>query len=35
MIAAADLKLDAGALRRIDDIVSDEVPVDGPSPETV
>ncbi len=34
-IAAADLKLDAGALRRIDDIVSDEVPVGGPSPETV
>jgi len=27
--------LDAGALRRIHDIVSDEVPVGGPSPETV
>jgi hypothetical protein len=25
----------AGALRRIDDMVSDEVPVGGPSPETV
>jgi aryl-alcohol dehydrogenase-like predicted oxidoreductase len=34
-VAAADLKLDAGALRRIHDIVSDEVPVGGPSPETV
>jgi aryl-alcohol dehydrogenase-like predicted oxidoreductase len=34
-IAAADLKLDADALRRIDEIVSDEVPVGGPSPETV
>lgn len=34
-IAAADLKLDAGALRQIDDIVSNEVPVGGPSPETV
>jgi aryl-alcohol dehydrogenase-like predicted oxidoreductase len=34
-IAAADLELDAQALSRIDDIVSDEVPVGGPSPETV
>lgn len=32
-IAAADLKLDASALRRIDEIVADEVPVGGPSPE--
>lgn len=34
-IAAADLELDARALRQIDDIVSDDVPVGGPSPETV
>jgi aryl-alcohol dehydrogenase-like predicted oxidoreductase len=34
-IAAVDLELDAQALRRIDQIVSDEVPVGGPSPETV
>ena len=34
-IAAADLDLDAQALRQIDRIVSDEVPVGGPSPETV
>jgi aryl-alcohol dehydrogenase-like predicted oxidoreductase len=34
-IAAADLKLDPGALRLIDEMVLDEVPVGGPSPETV
>ncbi len=34
-IAAAALELDTRALRQIDDIVSDEVPVGGPSPETV
>ena len=34
-IAAADLELDAQAQRQIDRIVSDEVPVGGPSPETV
>jgi aryl-alcohol dehydrogenase-like predicted oxidoreductase len=34
-IAAVDLELDAQALRRIDQIVSDEVPVGGPSPEAV
>ena len=34
-IAAADLKLDPSALRRIEDIISDEVPVGGPSPESV
>lgn len=32
-IAAADIKLDASALRRIDEIVAAEVPVGGPSPE--
>jgi aryl-alcohol dehydrogenase-like predicted oxidoreductase len=32
-IAAADLALDHEAMRRIDEIVSDEVPVGGPSPE--
>lgn len=32
-IAAAGIKLDASALRRIAEIVSDEVPVGGPSPE--
>lgn len=32
-IAAAGLKLDAAALRRIDEIVAVEVPVGGPSPE--
>lgn len=32
-IAAADLALDQPALRRIDEIVADEVPVGGPSPE--
>jgi aryl-alcohol dehydrogenase-like predicted oxidoreductase len=32
-IAAAGLKLDPPALRRIDEIVADEVPVGGPSPE--
>ena len=34
-IAAADIKLDASALRRIEDIVSDEVRVGGPTPESV
>jgi aryl-alcohol dehydrogenase-like predicted oxidoreductase len=34
-IAAAELELDATALRRIEDIVSDEVRVGGPSPESV
>ncbi|HEY1162321.1 MAG TPA: aldo/keto reductase [Candidatus Dormibacteraeota bacterium] len=34
-IAAAELKLDASALRRIEDIISDEVRVGGPSPESV
>ena len=34
-IAAADLDLDASALRRIEDIISDEVRVGGPSPESV
>lgn len=34
-IAAADLKLDPSALRQIDDIISDEVRVGGPSPESV
>jgi aryl-alcohol dehydrogenase-like predicted oxidoreductase len=34
-IAATELKLDRSSLRRIDEIVSDEVPVGGPSPETV
>jgi len=34
-IAAADLELDASALRRIEDIISDEVRVGGPSPESV
>lgn len=34
-IAAADLGLDASALRRIEDIISDEVRVGGPSPESV
>jgi aryl-alcohol dehydrogenase-like predicted oxidoreductase len=33
-IAAADLKLDEQALRRIDEIVSSEVAVGGPMPET-
>jgi aryl-alcohol dehydrogenase-like predicted oxidoreductase len=33
-IAAADLKLDEQALRRIDEIVSAEVAVGGPTPET-
>jgi len=32
-IAAASLKLDADAIRRIDEIVAAEVPVGGPSPE--
>jgi aryl-alcohol dehydrogenase-like predicted oxidoreductase len=32
-IAATHLVLDASALRRIDEIVADEVPVGGPSPE--
>ncbi len=34
-IAATDIKLDVSALRRIEDIVSDEVRVGGPSPESV
>jgi aryl-alcohol dehydrogenase-like predicted oxidoreductase len=34
-IAAAELNLDASALRRIEDIISDEVRVGGPSPESV
>jgi aryl-alcohol dehydrogenase-like predicted oxidoreductase len=34
-IAAADIELDASALRRIDEIISDEVRVGGPSPESV
>jgi aryl-alcohol dehydrogenase-like predicted oxidoreductase len=34
-VAAARLKLDAGAIRRIDDIVAAEVPVGGPSPEAM
>ena len=34
-IAAAELKLDLSALRRIEDIISDEVPVGGPAPESV
>ena len=34
-IGAADLELDAEAMRRIDEIVRDEVPVGGPSPESV
>jgi aryl-alcohol dehydrogenase-like predicted oxidoreductase len=34
-IAAADLVLDDQVLRRIDEIVSDEVPVGGPAPESV
>jgi len=34
-IAAADLELDASALRRIEDIITDEVRVGGPSPESV
>jgi len=34
-IAGADLELDRSALRRIEDIISDEVRVGGPSPESV
>ena len=34
-IAASELELDPSALRRIEDIVSDEVRVCGPSPESV
>jgi aryl-alcohol dehydrogenase-like predicted oxidoreductase len=34
-IAAVELKLDEQALRRIDEIVSAEVAVAGPSPEAV
>ncbi len=34
-IAAASLQLDASALRRIDEIVAAEVPVGGPTPESV
>jgi aryl-alcohol dehydrogenase-like predicted oxidoreductase len=34
-VAAADLVLDDQALRQVDDIVSSEVPVGGPTPESV
>jgi aryl-alcohol dehydrogenase-like predicted oxidoreductase len=34
-VAAASLRLDAGAMRRIDEIVAAEVPVGGPSPEAM
>jgi aryl-alcohol dehydrogenase-like predicted oxidoreductase len=34
-VAAATLKLDASAIRRIDEIVAAEVPVGGPSPEAM
>ena len=34
-ITAADLALDEQAMRRIDEIVRDEVPIGGPSPESV
>lgn len=34
-VAAASLKLDADAIRRIDEIVAAEVPVGGPSPEAM
>ena len=34
-VAAASLKLDADALRRVDEIVAAEVPVGGPSPEAM
>jgi len=34
-VGASDLVLDDQALHRIDEIVSDEVPVGGPTPETV
>jgi aryl-alcohol dehydrogenase-like predicted oxidoreductase len=34
-IAAAEIKLDASALHRIEDIISDEVRVGGPTPESV
>jgi aryl-alcohol dehydrogenase-like predicted oxidoreductase len=34
-IAAADIKLDTSALRRIEEIVGDEVRVGGPTPESV
>jgi aryl-alcohol dehydrogenase-like predicted oxidoreductase len=34
-IAAVDIRLDTSALRRIEDIVSDEVRVGGPTPESV
>ena len=34
-IAAAEIKLDVSAMRRIEDIVSDEVRVGGPTPESV
>jgi aryl-alcohol dehydrogenase-like predicted oxidoreductase len=34
-IAATDLVLDNQVLRRIDELVSDEVPVGGPTPESV
>jgi aryl-alcohol dehydrogenase-like predicted oxidoreductase len=34
-IGASDLVLNAQAMRRIDEIVSSEVPVGGPTPESV
>ena len=34
-IGAADLELDASMLHRTEDIISDEVRVGGPSPESV
>ena len=34
-IAAATLRLDSGAMRRIDEIVAAEVPVGGPGPEAM
>ncbi len=35
IIAGAELRLDASALHRIDDILRDEARVGGPSPESV
>jgi hypothetical protein len=34
-IAAVDIKLEASALRRIEDIINGEVRVGGPTPESV
>jgi aryl-alcohol dehydrogenase-like predicted oxidoreductase len=34
-VAALDLVLDEQAMRRVDEIVSDEVPVGGPTPGSV